>query len=181
MILSHYYEKGRIPFLTLSDLSDGEAVKIHARYESGKNNFAMRNHDGNYISHRRMVESKLYSKFVEKGGKPKRRTPHYMILGEYVGSKRWFNDTCKITIPLDSFNKCMVSFTYGDSFPTFIAPSFGRTDWHLDNIYTYDEILDIIKEHGMPQGQTAKEPVDHAHPNYIEAQIWYDEIINQYR
>ena len=181
MILSHYYEKGRIPFLTLTDLTDDEAVKIHARYESSENNFAMRNHDGKYISHRRMVENKLYSKFVEKGGKPKRRTPHYMILEEYEGSKRWFNDTCVVKIPLDHFNKSAVSFTYGDSFPTFIAPSFGRTDWYLDNVYTYNEILDIINEYGMPHEQVATEPIDHAHPNYIEAQIWYDDVISQYR
>jgi hypothetical protein len=105
--------------MTLSDLSDEKASEIHGSLEIGENNFAKRNFDGKYISNRRMIENWLYGAFMKKDGRPERRNPYYMILGECNDSKNWFNHMDNIKIPLDEFNMDTVSFTYGDSLPTF--------------------------------------------------------------
>ena len=72
-----------------------------------------------------------------------------------------------------------VSFTYGDSHPTF-SPWPREDDWkeYRRKIYTYEEILALIETYGLPQnwnpdGQFGPE-------RYIEAQVWYDGPIEQY-
>ena len=143
MFLCHYFDKRREPFLSLSDLSDEEALKIHKALES--NLFCKRNRDSLYMYYRRIVENKLYSGFIAKGGKPQRRTPFYMVLGEYDNFyKPLFEYNELIKIPLEEFSKDIISFTYGDSFPTF-DPTHGETQEYRQNVYTYDEIIKKYK------------------------------------
>ena len=179
MFLYHYFDNERKPFLSLSDLSDQEAIMIHKKLEKDNNIFSKRNSDGKYMELRRFVENKLYSKFIEKEGKPKRKIPYYMVLGESNFYKRLnnegYNDVIKI--PLEKFDKNTVSFTYGDSFITFISPSYGGTEWYLNNVYMYAEIQKIIKKYGMP---VWSEDTPFHQPSYIEAQILEEEIIKEY-
>jgi len=181
MYLYHYFEKGRTPFLTLSDLSDEEAIKIHNSLEEEGNIFAKRNSDGKYMYYRRIIEKWLYSTFVQKGGKPERQTPYYMILGECDRCKSWFKNGDFIKIPLDEFDKDTLSFTYGDSFPTF-DPSHGQKQEYRRNVYTYDEIWDIIKKYGMPQDVVKwTDDTPYWVPAYVEVQVWSDKTINRYK
>jgi hypothetical protein len=151
MFLYHYFEKERGPFITLSDLSDEKAVEIHDSLEMGENNFAKRNFDGKYMLNRRIIENWLYGAFMKKDGKPERSTPQYMILGESNEPKKWFNSMDYVKIHIDEFNMDTVSFTYGDSFPTFFAPHFGDKSEYRLNVYKYNEILEIIDKYGFPQ------------------------------
>ena len=178
MFLYHYYEKSRKPFLTLSDLTNEEAVKIHTELETEHDNFVNRSANGQYIFQRRIVEQRAYSLFVRKGGKPQRKTPHYMILEEkeLEQCKAWFNNYTVVKIPLSEFDKETISFTYGDSFPTF-KPIFDEEQAY--DLYMYDEIFKIIKVRGMPPQRTKE--MEWWQPSYIEAQIWCDETINKYR
>lgn len=71
-------------------------------------------------------------------------------------------------------------FTYGDSHPTF-SPWPRDDDWeeYRRKLYTYDEILEVIKKYGLPQnwnndGRLGPE-------RYIEAHIWSDDTIDKYR
>jgi hypothetical protein len=180
MYLSHYFEKGQEPFLSLSDLSDDEAIKIHKTLETENNIFNKRNKDGQYMFYRRIVENKLYSAFIAKGGKPQRKTPFYMVLGECYFCKSWFMNNEIINIPLEEFDKNTISFTYGDSFPTF-DPTTGETQEYRQNIYTYNEIWNIINKFGMPQDKPYTENVPYYYVYYVEAQIWSDEIIKKYK
>ena len=177
MYLYHYYEKGRTPFLNLSDLPEEEAVQLHTKLASENNNFAKRDANGQYVFQRRIVEERAYSMFIRKGGKPQRKSPHYMILDTKAWEEcEWFLDFGVIKIPIEEFDKDTVSFTYGDSFPTF-KPIFDEEPEY--DLYFYDEILDVIKERGMPP--IMKENMTWLDPWYIEAQVWSDEAINKYR
>jgi hypothetical protein len=177
MYLYHYFEKGRRPFLNLSELTDEEAIQLHARLATENDNFAKRDSNGQYIFQRRTVEERAHSMFIRKGGKPVRKAPHYMILAENEldECKAWFLDYDIVKIPLDEFNKAAISFTYGDSYPTF-KPIFDEEPEY--NLYLYNEILEIIKERGMPPARNSN--MSWLEPSYIEAQVWSDETINKY-
>jgi hypothetical protein len=179
MFLYHYFENERKPFLSLSDLSDEEAIRIHKTLEKDNNIFSKRNSDGKYMELRHLVENQLYSKFTEKGGKAKRKTPYYMVLGESNFYKSLYNDGYNgvIKISLEKIDKNAISFTYGDSFITFISSTYGGTEWYLNNVYMYDEIQEIIKKYGMPVW--TKDTLFYQ-PGYVEAQIWDEEIIKEY-
>jgi len=178
MYLFHYYEKERTPFLNLSDLTDEEAIRLHTKLANENNAFAMRDPNGQYMFQRRIVEERAYSMFIKKGGKPKRKSPHYMIFEEKEldQCKAWFLDYGVIKIPIDEFDKDTISFTYGDSFPTF-KPIFDEEPEY--DLYLYDEILNLIKERGMPPPRN--ENMSWLDPSYIEAQVWSDETINRWK
>ena len=180
MFLYHYFEKERGPFLSLSDLTDEEAYKIHNDLEEDNNAFARRNSDGRYIYWRRMCEETLRSLFIEKGGKPIRKTPHYMTLGENHYCKTWYECGDYIKIPIDAFDINTVSFTYGDSFPT-IDPTHGQTEEFRRTVYKYDEILRIINKYGWPGAKWDDENTPYWTPMYVEAQAWSDTPIDKYR
>ena len=64
-----------------------------------------------------------------------------------------------------------VSFTYGDSHPTF-SNRVNDGKEYRKKLYTYDEILEIIKKYGLPQewnpdGKYGPE-------RYVEAHVWSD-------
>jgi len=180
MFLYHYFEKERGPFLSLSSLPDEEAVEIHENLESNNNIFARRNFDRKYIQNRRMVEDWLHEEFMRKGGKPKERKPQYMTLGECHHCKSWFDCADFIKIPLNEFDINTISFTYGDSFPTFFAPQFGDKSEYRLNIYMNNEIWDIIEKHGFPQDAwTEKTP--HYAPSYVEVQVWNYTPLEKYK
>ena len=72
MYLYHYFDKRKIPFLNLSDLTDEEAIKLHTNLSAENNErniFAERDANGQYMIQRRIVEKRAYSMFVRKGGK----------------------------------------------------------------------------------------------------------------
>jgi hypothetical protein len=46
-------------------------------------------------------------------------------------------------------------------------------------LYTYDEILKLIKKYGLPQDWN--DDGRYGPERYIEAHIWNDEIIDKYR
>jgi hypothetical protein len=77
---------------------------------------------------------------------------------------------------LYEFDKSTISFTYGDSYPTF-KPIFDEEPEY--NLYLYNEILEVIKERGMPPVRNKN--MSWLEPSYIEVQVWSDETINKYR
>jgi hypothetical protein len=177
MYLFHYYEKGRTPFLNLSDLPVEEAIQLHTKLTAENNNFAKRDDNGQYMIQRRIVEERAYSMFTRKGGKPKRKSPHYMVLDNKAWEQcEWFNDFSVVKIPLDEFDKDTITFTYGDSFPAF-KPIFDEEPEY--ELYLYDEIFNVIEKRGIPLRYVEGRPW--YEPAYIEAQVWSDETIDRYR
>lgn len=175
--LYHYYEKRKGPFINLSELSDEEAKRIQDDLRDEKKVFAgQRNEE--YLARRKYLEQLVRDMFIKKGGRPERKTPYYMVIGECPWLATWYEEGTYIRIPVTDFDINTLSFTYGDTFPTFSDRVTDDYEFRR-NVYTYDEILKIIDKYGLPQNDW-KDPV-FAQPAYVEVQVWSDDPISKYR
>lgn len=179
MYLYHYYDRSIGPFVSLSDLQREEAENVMAKIKSDKPGTQCARRDPDYMFRRRMYEDILRKEFLKKGGIVERNSPHYMVVEHSPWLATWFENSAAIKIPITAFNTATISFTYGDSHPTF-SPWPREDDWkeYRRQLYTYDEILKIIDKYDLPQkwnddGKNGPE-------RYIEAHIWSDETIGQY-
>lgn len=184
MNLYHYFEKDTGPFLTLSDLPEEEATKRQNRLKTANNVYSRRDHDGNYLHFRRIVEQRVRAAFLEKSGKPDRQTPVYGMLGEsHLGNHpsyaEWYRCPEYIEIPVEDWMQCAVSFTYGDSF-IVNHPEHHDQLSYAGRVFTYAEILSMVERQGWPQA-SINEDSPFWMPRYIEAQIWSDELLRRYR
>lgn len=175
--LYHYFERKIGPFVSLSNLTIEEAQQIQNRLKVENKTFAAQRNE-KYLARRQHLEQLVRSMFLEKGGKPIRKTPYYMVIGECPWLATWFEDSDFIKIPITKFDLHTVSFTYGDTFPTF-SPHVTDNLEYRQKVYMYSEVLKIIEKYGMPQ-DAWNEPV-YAQPCYVEAQVWSDEPISHYR
>lgn len=180
MFLYHYFNREIGPFLNLSDLSAEDANALTAEWKQKYPDSQIAQRDADYMFRRRMYEDIIKKEFMKKGGIVKRNTPHYMVVGHSPWLSSWFENSASIRIPIEEFDLKTVSFTYGDSHPTF-SPWPRDDDWkeYRRKLYTFDEILRMIKKYGMPQdwnndGKFGPE-------RYIEAHIWSDDPIQKYR
>ena len=169
--LCHYFEKSTGPFRNLSDLTLDEAHAVQNNLHKDEKVFASKR-QSNYLEIRRDLEQKARELFILKGGKPKRKVPHYMTFGECHWFNEWYRHTDVIKIPIDKFDLDILSFTYGDLFPTM---RFNDQKPYRKKVFTYNEILQIIDTYGLPQewnkdGKLAPE-------RYIEVQVWDDTIL----
>jgi hypothetical protein len=176
--LYHYYDAATGPFLNLSDLSveDAKAVLSEIKMNKPCSQPAQR-HD-KYIEYRRNCERIIRTEFERKGGVISRDFPYYMVLGHSPWLSTWYENSCFIKISIEEFEINTVSFTYGDSMPTF-SDRVNDGKEYRKKVYTYDEILEIIKKYGFPQewndnGKLGPE-------RYIEAHIWSDDVTRKYR
>lgn len=172
--LSHYYEETKGPFLNLSDLTIEEAEIILNDIRHKSEVFASKR-PLDYLKIRLELEDKVRSKFIEKGGNPIRKRPHYMILGSCPWVKEWYKNGCEIQISLKKFDSKIVSFTYGDTFP---AMRFQDGKPYREKVYTLEELPEIIQKYGLPDEWNKDGTL--GPERYIEAQIWDDQPINDY-
>jgi len=102
-----------------------------------------------------------------------------MVVESCAWFAEWFENCACISIPIEAFDLRTVSFTYGDSHPTF-SPRPRADDWkeYRRQLYTYDEIVKLIEKYGMPQAWN--EDGRHGPERYVEAHIWSDEPIHRY-
>lgn len=174
--LYHYYEKKIGAFVSLSSLDMKEAKQIQNQLGIENKTFAAQRNEA-YLERRKYLEQLVRKLFIEKGGKPIRQTPHYMVIGECPWLLTWFEHSEYVKIPITEFDMKTVSFTYGDTFPTF-SPHVTDNLEYRRQVYTYDEILCMIEKYGMPQHLSTE--TIYAQPRYIEAQVWSDIPINYY-
>ncbi len=176
--LTHYYKRGRTPFMSLSALPEDEAIRImKGLYDETV--FGSRFKDpAQYLRDRKQAEQCVRQQFIEKGGQPIEAHPVYMVLG----SSAWINRHAlegeainEIRIPLSAFQPGDVSFTYPDS---MISLWFGvdkPEEYYLPayhgKVFTLDEIQAIVAEHGIPEECWDTHLPDELAP-YIEAQVW---------
>ncbi len=179
MNLYHYYEKEKGPFLNLSDLTMEEANAVMADIKQKKPNVQCSGRDPMYMFRRLMYEDIMRKEFVKKGGIIERQVPHYMVIEQVPWLATWFENDASICIPIEEFNLRTVSFTYGDSHPTF-SPYPRDDDWkeYRRKIYTYEEILGLIDKYGLPQDWNGDG--QHGPERYIEAHVWSDKPIQKY-
>ena len=177
MHLYHYFEKAKGPLLSLSALPSNEADIIQRKIVSANKTFAAQRHE-RYLPRRRELEGIVREQFIEKGGKPEKESPHYFVIGECPWLTTWYEQADYIKIPINEFDLQTVSFTYGDTFPTF-SPNVTDGMEYRNTVYTHEEVLKIIEKYGMPQDKWDK-PV-FAQPCYVEAQVWSDEPVLRYK
>lgn len=177
MFLYHYYDKSIGPFRNLTDAPIEEAKRILDEIRTNKPNVQCTKRQPSYVEDRLHYEEILRDKFLEKGGIIKRQVPYYMVIEHSPWLSTWFEHSAYIKIPIEEFDLSTVSFTYGDSHPTF-SPRITDNKEYRKKLYMYDEILDIIAKYGLPQdwnddGKFGPE-------RYIEAHIWSSDTIGKY-
>jgi hypothetical protein len=197
MYLYHYFEKERGPFLTLSDLPDDEIKKLLNQFRKENNASGNKTVAGNVYSDdniitRRGQEYMTRITFIEKGGKPVRQFPIYMVLANDSSYEKaflhYYHNRDYIKIPVNNFDMTSVSFTYGDQCQTVDPREFNNFDIgkYRPPVYTFDEILEVINQHGwiIYEGyDNLDNPTfDWNRPWYIEAQVWSDDnVLKKYR
>jgi len=154
MFLYHYFEKSKGPLLSLSALPLNKATMIQNKIISERKTFAAQRNE-RYLPRRKELERLVYSLFIEKGGKPEKETPHYFVIGECPWLMTWYEQADFIKIPIEEFDVQTVSFTYGDTFPTF-SPNVNDGLEYRKKVYTYEEIIKVIEKYGMPQDKRDK-------------------------
>lgn len=177
MLLYHYFDKTIGPFKNLSDLSMNDANKVLQEITSTKPTTQCAKRNSDYMQARAYYENILRSEFLKKGGFIQRKAPHYMVVEHSPWLSSWYENSAYIRIPIEEFDLRTISFTYGDSHPTF-SERVNDGKEYRKKLYTYDEILQIIARYGLPQewnndGKYGPE-------RYIEAHIWSDETIQRY-
>lgn len=184
MYLHHYFNKKNGPFLSVSDLPEKEARKTFynmVKYLTEKSGGVYNPDDitdefvVNRHKFRRDLEDVMRQIFINKNGNVSRKYPYYLILSKdntyNKGLFEFYENADIIKISVEKFDMSTVSFTYGDSFVQY---------YHNENtdkpelIYTYDEILKVVKEHGwVIKNENGW--------GFIEAHLWSDEQISEYR
>ena len=183
--LYHFFDKTRDLLITLSDLPAEEAIKANNRIQRLRAEKEGREYDENQVDEyhwmpegRHRLENKMREKFVAKGGKIDRHYPYYAILrNDDMSDEAGFHDGNHIKISVEEFDMSTVSFTYGDSMQHADPGPFNDKPYKYQ-VYTYDEILKIIKEYGWI---TYRDDWNWNMPCYIEAQLWSDVPIEKYR
>ena len=180
MFLYHYYDKSIGAFVNLSDMSIDEANNILNEIKRTKPNTQNAKRNDDYMELRHYYEEILKTEFIKKGGIIKRNSPHYMVIEHSPWLSTWFENCSFIKIPIKEFDLKTVSFTYGDSHPVFSPRKHKMDDKeYRRKLYTYDEILKIIKKYDLPQNWN--DDGAYGPERYIEAHIWSDEVIDKYR
>jgi hypothetical protein len=178
--LYHYFDKTIGAFVNLSDIPMDEAKAILNTIKETKPNVQSAKRHPEYMENRYYYEEILRTEFAKKGGIISRKSPHYMVIEHSPWLSTWFENSAYIKIPLEEFDLKTVSFTYGDSHPVF-SPRVNKMDGkeYRKRLYTYDEILEVIKKYGLPQDWN--NDGTYGPERYIEAHIWGDETIGKYR
>ena len=171
MKLYHYYERENGPFRSISELSDTEAEEILRRIRVEKPDIFLAKRPEDYVQKRRKFEGILRSEFLKKGGLAERNTPHYLVVEEVPFFEKWYEDTARIIVDTSELDLRTVSFTYGDSHPTFSGNVKDGKEYR-NTLYTYDEILKIIDKYGLPQ--IWNPDFKYGPECYIEVQVWSD-------
>ena len=178
MFLYHYFDKTVGAFVSLSDLSVDEANNIIYNIKKEKPNVMCAQRQPEYMERRRYFEEILKTEFTKKGGIIKRESPHYMVIEHSPWLSGWFENSAFVKIPIEEFDLKTVSFTYGDSHPTF-SEKVNDGKEYRKKLYIYDEILEVIKKYGLPQDWN--DDGKYGPERYVEAHIWSDTPIDKYR
>ena len=176
--LTHYYRER--PFRTLTELVPEERARVIEGLSFSKR-ASRRLHSEFYFEQRLRYEAIMYDQFLAKGGTPQRRRPHYAILGE---SEIWQGISLHcLRVPLSAIPSSQLSFTYTDSWSTFVdrdldgnpiprKPQYG-------SLFRLEELDELFREYGWPGDRWKDEP-EWEHDIYVEAQIWSDEPLKEF-
>ena len=178
MLLYHYYEESNGPFQSISDLPDDKAEEVLKRIRTEKPDIFIAKRPDDYLEKRRRFEGILREEFRKKGGLIERDTPHYLAVEAVPFFEKWYEHPSHIEIDTADLDTRTLSFTYGDSHPTFSGRINDGKEYR-NRLYTYDEIQVIIDRYGLPQ---IWNPDFKFGPEcYVEVQMWTDRGLEKYK
>jgi hypothetical protein len=186
-VVTHYHLPGRRQFLNLSDLEGPELSGVLAELEGLRRRGQQHRSFGwRYVGLRRQTETRLRELFIARGGKPRRMSPHYFVLG----ASAWFEGLAprmqRVELAVAELPDSQTSVTYPDSFVAMEAGrelgiTRSRRPYH-GKVFLLSELPDLIETYGIPSPSWDG---DRAWRNWpeetlIEVQLWVDEPIHQY-
>ena len=177
MDLYHFYDIRTGPFKSLTKLPADEAMSVMEKVRSERPGSFCAQRDEMYIGKRRNCEAILRREFAKKGGVIEIDSPHYMVAGYSPWLYSWYEQPAYIKIPIEEFDLKTVSFTYGDSMPTF-SDKVNDGKEYRKKLYTYVEILELIDRCGLPQEWN--DDGAYGPERYIEAHVWSDRTLKRY-
>ena len=177
MYLYHFYDIRTGPFKSLTRLSAEDAKSVIGKIKVERPDSQCAQRHDKYVEYRHNCEAILRREFAKKGGVMGISSPHYMVVEYSPWLYTWFEKPAYIKIPIEEFDLKTVSFTYGDSMPTF-SDKVNDGKEYRKKLYTYDEILNVIAKYGLPQDWN--DDGANGPERYIEAHIWSDKIIKKY-
>ena len=178
MYLYHYFDRNAGAFRSISELNDDDAQKVLENIKLKKPESMCAKRQDSYVADRRHYEDIVRRAFAAKGGRVLRDTPHYMVVEECPWLESWYDEPAFVKIDVGEFDLDTLSFTYGDSHPTF-SPRVNDGKEYRRQVYTYDEILYIIEKYGLPQVWNSGG--EYGPERYIEVQVWDDSTIAKYK
>ena len=177
MYLYHFFDRRTGPFRSLTNIPPEEAKAVIEKIREERPDSLCARRDDQYVQKRRNCEAILRREFAAKGGLMEKDSPHYMVVEFSPWLSTWFERSEYIRIPIEEFDLRTVSFTYGDSMPTFSDRCADGKEYRK-KLYMYDEILKVIEKYGLPQdwnddGKFGPE-------RYIEAHVWSEMPVARY-
>ena len=145
MNLYHYFDDRSGPFHSLSEISIEEAKILLEHMKIARPDSQCAARHAQYVEYRQNCEEILRREFKKKGGVLQRKNPHYMVVEHSPWLSTWFEQSAMVAIPIEEFDLRTLSFTYGDSMPTF-SPTINDGREYRHQIYTYEEILGQLRE-----------------------------------
>lgn len=178
MYLYRFFDKRTGPFKSLTAVSAEEAKTVMEKIRRERPNSQCAQRHDKYVEYRHNCENILKREFAKKGGVMEIDSPHYMVVEFSPWLSTWYEQSEYIRIPIEEFDTRTLSFTYGDSMPTF-SDRVNDGKEYRKKLYTYEEILQVIDKYGLPQDWN--DDGSRGPERYIEVHVWSDRVIKQYR
>lgn len=182
--ITHYHLPDRRPFLNLSDLDEHQLSAVLADLDGvSATGRSQRRFGPRYMQLRRATERLMRERFIHRGGRPARDSPHYFVLGQSPWFRGLYQDAAEIRVPLAQLPSDQVSFTYPDSITSMgLLADFGialSVRPHHGTVFRIDELPTVIDAYGLPNGAAPGSYQGHRRDDfehYIEVQVWTDDI-----
>lgn len=182
--ITHYYRPDRRPFMNLSDLDEHQLATVLADLQHNEaSGLSHRRFGPQYMRLRRATEQLLRDRFIERGGRPSRHSPHYFVLGESPWFRGLYEDAAEIRLALAALPSDQVSVTYPDSVTSMgLLAQFGielPLRAHHGTVFRVEELDDVITRYGLPNGPKPDSYDGHQSEefeHYIEVQVWSDDV-----
>ena len=152
---THYHRADRAPFPNLSDLAPTQLTEVLAGLNSPDSAARSARRFGvSYIDLRKATEALARQLFIDRGGRPQRRSPHYFVLGESDWFAGLYVDALSVRVPLTALPPDCTSLTWGDSISALgLGTAFGlpAPDPTRCDVYRIDELAGLAAIHGLPR------------------------------